>query len=80
MTKKRTWKISWFVWGNGTGKADVKSVLKTVKTSNYPDREFERMEVKEKTRKEHKLHWAKMLIVKEVTQWLNLLKTMVFMF
>ena len=62
---KRTWEISWFVWNNGKG-VKTKSVLKTVDTNNYPDRESEKYELRDQAYIDHDLSQDKIVMIKEV--------------
>jgi len=64
---ERTWKISWFVWNNGKG-VKTKSVLKTVNTADYPDRECEKYELKDQAYIDHNLSFDKIVMIKEVTK------------
>jgi len=62
---KRIWKISWFVWNNGKG-VKTKSVLKTVDTNDYPDRESEKYELRDQAYIDHDLSQDKIVMIKEV--------------
>ena len=62
---ERTWKISWFVWNNGKG-VKTKSVLKTVDTNDYVDRECEKYELKDQAYIDHDLHPDKIVMIRQV--------------
>ena len=70
---ERTWKISWFVWNNGTG-VKTKDVYKTINTADYIDRESEKFELREQVYRDYDLHPQKFVLINEVKHFKRSLK------